>query len=629
MPSQLRSSKTLRIIEHIPAAAWRRHTETATESIGNIIWTETERSLLLCIGSDTMPFRYYHSKTGSGGGDQSDSNPYRFKFVDLDGTVLHEYSDKEMMALKTLPANPDHTNDEVPLTTYTWDYNLSTLQDMAASLNRDIYVQQINCMPIDQKTHIILDIDNAAPASQLTFTLRWSQTMNYGIIIDWGDGSYPTSYNGTGVVEQTHTYQRGGRYDLTLDCKSGSLSFVGTFNSTIYGATKYDCPQMKWIKHIRIGSGVYGEAIGDYAFQACDGLQSITFPTGVTSIGTFALQKCRQLTTVHLPISLNGIRPSTFYNCQALSSIVLPRNVKSVESAAFQRCSGLRHVYFPDSLINIDQYAFEQCDSLSEIVLPSNVTKVGQYAFQYDYSLSSVRYLTSKISKIEAYTFNTCRSLASITLPKTNLTTIEKYTFTYCCSLAEIDLPDTITTIGDYAFQGCNALYSVHLSDSLVSIGQHAFDQCYALRELILSDNISSIGAYICSDCHTLQKVRLSNHIQSIPNSAFSVCYILGNIDIPDSVTTIGESAFSSTMLSTVTIPPNVASLGDRSFDSTGSITIHLQGTTPPQISAWAFPLNASRIAIVPYSEDHSVLETYKSATNWSKYADYIFEEPQ
>ena len=31
----------------------------------------------------------------------------------------------------------------------------------------------------------------------------------------------------------------------------------------------------------------------------------------------------------------------------------------------------------------------------------------------------------------------------------------------------------------------------------------------------------------------------------------------------------------------------------------------------------------------VPYSSDHSILEAYKTATNWSTYASLMVEEPQ
>ena len=39
--------------------------------------------------------------------------------------------------------------------------------------------------------------------------------------------------------------------------------------------------------------------------------------------------------------------------------------------------------------------------------------------------------------------------------------------------------------------------------------------------------------------------------------------------------------------------------------------------------------LNANCVIYVPYSDDHSILNAYKAATNWSTFASYMQEEPQ
>ena len=41
------------------------------------------------------------------------------------------------------------------------------------------------------------------------------------------------------------------------------------------------------------------------------------------------------------------------------------------------------------------------------------------------------------------------------------------------------------------------------------------------------------------------------------------------------------------------------------------------------------FGIPADCIIYVPYSADHSILESYKTASNWSTYASYMQEEPQ
>ena len=47
--------------------------------------------------------------------------------------------------------------------------------------------------------------------------------------------------------------------------------------------------------------------IGNYAFEDCTGLTSVTIPTGVTSIGIHAFDGCSGLTTITLPSGLKNI----------------------------------------------------------------------------------------------------------------------------------------------------------------------------------------------------------------------------------------------------------------------------------------------------------------------------------
>ena len=57
---------------------------------------------------------------------------------------------------------------------------------------------------------------------------------------------------------------------------------------------------------------------------------------------------------------------------------------------------------------------------------------------------------------------------------------------------------------------------------------------------------------------------------------------------------------------------------------------IHCKATTPPTLSGTYFNSAPSDLVIyVPYSADHSVLETYKTASNWSTYASKMQEETQ
>ena len=66
-----------------------------------------------------------------------------------------------------------------------------------------------------------------------------------------------------------------------------------------------------------------------------------------------------------------------------------------------------------------------------------------------------------------------------------------------------------------------------------------------------------------------------------------------------------------------------------------GKLTISEGGgptpPTPPTLASSSniFTVNSGVRIFDPYSADHSILNAYKTATNWTDYASYIVEEPQ
>ena len=107
---------------------------------------------------------------------------------------------------------------------------------------------------------------------------------------------------------------------------------------------------------------------------------------------------------------------------------------------------------------------------------------------------------------------------------------------------------------------------------------------------------------------------------------------VVRNATIPHGVTGIGGTSFSACQsLEKLYIPSTVTSIGAQAFANCLSLMeLHLLPTTPPTLSNEnAFTNIQSFTKIyVPKSENHTVLNEYKTASNWSTYADYMQEEP-
>src|SRR5574344_1918481 len=86
--------------------------------------------------------------------------------------------------------------------------------------------------------------------------------------------------------------------------------------------------------------------IGNYAFQSCTTLTSVSIPGGVTSIGNYAFHGCSGLTSVSIPSSVTSFGENAFAWCSALRSVIIPSGVTSIGNNAFYGCTALTDVYY-------------------------------------------------------------------------------------------------------------------------------------------------------------------------------------------------------------------------------------------------------------------------------------------
>ena len=328
-------------------------------------------------------------------------------------------------------------------------------------------------------------------------------------------------------------------------------------------------------------------SIGEYAFQRCWDLTSVTIPNSVTSIGKFAFDGCWSLTSVTIPNSVTSIGDYAFAGCRGLTSVTIPNSVTSIGSGAFYRCSRLTSITIPNSVTSIGHGAFEGC-GLTSITIPNSMTSISNRIFCDCTNLVSVT-IPNSVTSIGYDAFNNCSSLTTISIPKT-VTSIGHGAFSGCKSLTSITIPNSVTNIENGAFAYCSGLTSITIPNSVTSIVDDAFSYCSGLTCITIPNSVISIGDDAFSGCSRLTSVTIPNSVTSIGESAFSGCTGLTSVTIPNGVTSIGSSSFEGcNSLTSITIPNSVTSIGKDAFSYCSSLTFATIGNSVTSVENYAF----------------------------------------
>ncbi len=324
--------------------------------------------------------------------------------------------------------------------------------------------------------------------------------------------------------------------------------------------------------------------IGDYAFEDCDSLASVTIPDSVTSIGDYAFLGCDSLASVTIGNSVTSIGDGAFSGYGNLQTAIYHGS-----SSDWQKVSvGSNNTYLTDHLFFLGdptEIASGKCGKgLDWVLTDDGVLTITGSGKMYSWSSESDVQWNSYRSKIRViemdgaetignYAFSDCDSLASVTIPD-SVSTIGNSAFSDCTSLAVVAIGNSVTSIGGSAFSYCYSLESVSIPDSVTSIGNSAFRQCTSLASVTIPNRVTSIGSSAFYNCTSLAVVAIGNSVTSIGGSAFSDCTSLASVTIPNSVTSIGSGAFSNCdSLASVTIPDSLKSISSSAFNGCISLT--------------------------------------------------------
>ena len=326
-------------------------------------------------------------------------------FIDYEGTILHEYTKSEFLALTALPENPSHDG----LIAQGWNWSLEDAQT---------YVSKWDCLVIGQnyttsdgKTRIYINVTDTFIEHGQTFLLKFTCSVNGGAVIDWGDGDTTTS-SGTALGTYSHTYTAAGEYVVTIDVAESAtinLGYNGANNGFFY-TNNGNWPARYLVNRIEIGDRV--TRFNRYCFKGCINLKSISIPSGITEIGNgaangYAFQNCG-ITGLVIPDGVTVAPAQTVNQCYNLRFISFPNGITSISSAPTSSASlpDLRALTFPDTPITFQSNISVSSDSFKlemfsfpvvynntlsqsylrgnyycrKIIIPASVTQINDYA---------------------------------------------------------------------------------------------------------------------------------------------------------------------------------------------------------------------------------------------------------
>ena len=332
--------------------------------------------------------------------------PKAINFYDFDGTVVYSYSADEFATLSAMPDNPDHSEDEIPLTSQGWNWTLNDAKAYVAKYGM-LEIGQMYT-PTDGNMHVMMHMDEdlEAGSNYLRVTILFGVDTNTTATIDWGDESSPDIEEVSEGAYRwyIHDYPHGGDFHITIHLASGNIAFSYIDDRIKFvGNRPYN-----QITRIHIPNGVTRIELD--AFKESYGLRNITLPSSITYIGESAFESCFNLESITIPDNVDEIDYYAFKDC-GLNSLSLPNSVINIRDDAFSG-NHMTNLTMPDSISTISLGAFSNCPNLTNVIISDSIDTISDEAFNNCYSLKHVEGLNN-VAYIDENAFNYCYGLIS------------------------------------------------------------------------------------------------------------------------------------------------------------------------------------------------------------------------
>lgn len=411
------------------------------------------------------------------------------------------------------------------------------------------------------------------------------------------------------------------------------------------------------IKHLVISEGI--KQIGQYAFNGCLGLTSISIPSTLTYWNESLFSFCSNLR--HITVSGQNERFDSRNNSNAIietdenklvfgcSGTQIPASVETIGECAFKECCQyMERIIIPEGVKRIEPRTFSGCYNLKEISLPVSLEGMGYGMFDECMCLESVT-IPRNVSEILGNDWGNCWNLFSgcynireVKVDKRNRTfdsrdncnaIIHSKTDVLVAGCGASFIPEGVKAIGDFAFEG-SSLPAIYIPKSVLRIGNGAFWGCRSLSAISVDHANPVYNSK--DDCNAILETASARLVQGcsrtvIPSDtkeiADSAFYVIRNLPpllvIPEGVEVIGQEAFHGSNLNFVQLPSTLKRIKKKAFSGCKQLYYVDMSRCSPQVDWWAFygceSLNYVNMSSTPGKIDEDAFSRTPFEKLWKK----------
>jgi hypothetical protein len=417
----------------------------------------------------------------------------------------------------------------------------------------------------------------------------------------------------------------GTNTDITIPLMIGNRT-VNTLSDGVTGSSVFG----EKITSVDFELNEFGKSnvtvIGDYTFNDCKALTSVTIPGSVTIIGKHAFKDCVALKSINIPASVTELllredvnNQNPFHGCISLTSFTvdpenpnysndryyvlfnknkteliqfplgssntlykIPESVTNIKSYAFGAAKFLTTIYIPEGVNILSAGAFMGIGNLNNIIIPKSVTDIGPVCFYSCKKLYNVVFKRKTVpnmigigqfdsvgkdydSTFNLYSYGWTKAQTDNFIINYAKGVTKVHTRDLSCG--KIAIPSFMTYIADDEYNGCSYLSSIIIPNSVTTIGNNAFKNCGNLASITIQSGVTSIGSNAFGSCLKLITIRIPDSVIDIGNSAFDNCTSLNNITLSNNITSINDYMFNDCIVLPTVLLPNVTNIGVSAFD--------------------------------------------------------------